>query len=136
MAGSVTMLPAKLRNHLLATRTMLCVLRVVEQIGDTIESARRIGDIRKTDHFAECLFDATAFTLSVRLYAPNTKEARQTLVTLIENGYHGFVGTFEVDAVTSTSDNEWVIIQLSQAVTEETLNNQEALVREAERLLP
>lgn len=130
--------PAALRNKLpnqfLAIWALLGALDVVERLGETTEQAKAIGNARDANPYAECWFDAATLTLTVRLHTPTPDRAPNVLACLIENGCHGFIGPFEVDKVDIKDDG--VVVYLRQGSDREPLDDPEALVTAAARLMP
>ncbi len=124
----------RMQNQVLATRAILCAFQVVERLGDTVESAREVGDIHDADPYAQCWFDSTSFTLTVQFHVSDAGGARRALITLIENGYDGFIGPFEASLV--KTDDECVVVYLKQGSDREPLDNPQVLVDEASRLMP
>lgn len=90
-----------IRDQWMALQAMLTALTLMRQLGNTVDDARQAGTRHLYSPLACVWFNAESLTINVSFNDPLSAGAQREFAGLAANGFHGFMGLFEVDEVKS-----------------------------------
>lgn len=88
---------------------MLTILTLARKLSDSARSASEVGRAHEQGNEALAWFDPKLFTVSVRFSRRDSGDAQKLLVSLVTNGFHGFIGPFEIDGEAYVTDDRVII---------------------------